>query len=712
MTALRKVDARRTATACASIVAAVCAAYALVPAAASARPVAHPRSSRIAAFPRARGVIPSLSSPTALAKRAEAIRDALSAARAAHAKARAGKAVRNEEGLLPGCTRAEESERALATNAVCYRGGPVLHDPTVHLIFWQGPLEGPPGELHPANPKVSLFPAKYEKVVQGYVEDLVHESGQQSNVFAIDPQYFEETEHQAVPGEYALAFANGDSVADNNPFPAHVASECSDLTTFSEGPCLLDSDIQSQVATVAAEKGWTTESLNDVYLVMTPPGVGGCFDGTSECAYSVYCAYHGDFGGNGMTPGQQTLYADLPYVGGVEGCDSGVHPNEVQEGPTAAGADAIIDDASHELNEAVTDPIGSQCDEESEKIVGCEPLSWTDPSGQEVADKCLPPETPFEAIYGNALGALLGSGTPEEIAESRYNQVINGHFYWTQREWSNEAGGFFERFVGAPMEEEGACVQRMLGVPTANVSAHPAASVPTTFDVSSSAGAGATYWIWNFGDGEQVGSENAIVAHTYALPGEYEVAVTAFDPYGSSRGHVVRVRVAAAPPASPPPTQPTTVTVTTVTATVPAPVAHYTAATLATKLGLPRAGVKLAGLGVITFGHGTCPPACSVSGRLTTRVSSVSHHRHVTRTVLIGTVTLTIAPGGTGTIALKLNSAGRSLLRSKHRLAASLALSVTGREGGSWQLTRSFTLTASGSSSARARRAARLRHRG
>ena len=115
---------------------------------------------------------------------------------------------------------------------------------------------------------------------------------------------------------------------------------------------------------------------------------------------------------------------------------------------------------------------------------------------------------------------------------------------------------------------------------------------------------------------------------------------------------------------------------------------------------------------MITFGHGTCPPACSLSGRLTTRVTSVSRHRRVTRTVLIGTVTLRIAPGGTGTIALKLNSAGRSLLRSRHRLAAALALSVTGQEGGSWQLTRSFTLTAKGSSAARARRAARLRRRG
>jgi hypothetical protein len=133
------------------------------------------------------------------------------------------------------------------------------------------------------------------------------------------------------------------------------------------------------------------------------------------------------------------------------------------------------------------------------------------------------------------------------------------------------------------------------------------------------------------------------------------------------------------------------------------PVAHYSSSDVAAKLGLPRSGAKLAGLGTITFGHGGCPPACSVSARLYTKAKSAGRGQHATKNVLIGTVSLTIANGGTGTIALRLNAKGRSLLRSKHHLAVQLQLTVTGPEGGSWQIVRSFTLNASASKSSRRR---------
>src|SRR5665811_467471 len=92
-----------------------------------------------------------------------------------------------------------------------------------------------------------------------------------------------------------------------------------------KGPCLLDPDIRAAVERVAKP---SEAGLHDVYLVFTAPGVDGCF-GEAGCAYKDYCAYHGDFGGDGVTPGQQTLYADLPFVGPdvpftgeVSGCDS------------------------------------------------------------------------------------------------------------------------------------------------------------------------------------------------------------------------------------------------------------------------------------------------------------------------------------------------------------------------------------------------------
>lgn len=681
-----------------------CAAIAVSAAGASAAPVAHPHNGGLPGFPHARGVIPVLSSQAAIARHAEAVRNAAAEARSRHATPAKGKVVPNDE--FGPCKFEPEKERTLATSALCYRGGPVLHDPTVYVIFWQGPLV----TGQPENPKVSLFPGKFEEVIEHYLEGVSTESGHQSNIFAIDPQYFEVQGTDKISGEYRLASAPGDAVVDNRAFPSHSEAECADKTRFTEGPCLLDSDIQHEVKEVATEKSWPQESLGAVYLVITPAGVGGCFE-AGACALQEggYCAYHGDFGGDGMTVGQQTLYADLPYDAGVSGCvpEPEVHPNQSLLGSEAAGADADIDDISHELNEAITDPIGSQCDEESPEHLHCEPTSWLDESGQELADKCLPTETPPGSVYGEPLGEALSTGTEAEKLASRYNQVIAGHDYWTQRQWSNEAGGYFQ-LAGKPFEQEGACVQRMLGVPVPSISPGPAASVPTAFNVSASAVEGMSYWIWNFGDGEQVGSASPTMFHTYAVPGEYEATVTGYDAYGSSRGDVFRVRVGAAPPAPQPAVTTTTVTasaVTTVTKSLDAPVAHYTSAQLAAKLGLPRAGARLAGLGTITFGHGACPPACLVSGRLVTRVRSVSHRRHVTRTGTIGTVSITIAHGGTGTIALRLNAAGRSLLRSHHQLSVQLVLAVTGLEGAVWPITRSFTLTsAGGKKSARRRR--------
>ncbi len=126
--------------------------------------------------------------------------------------------MRNEE-PLPHCAQKSEEQRSLQTEAVCYRGGPVLHDPTVHLIFWQGPLM----TGVPKNSKVSLFTAKYEKVIENYFEGLAAESGKQSNVFAVDPQYFEEQAGLKVPGEYKLSFdPTKDVIVSEEEFPAHT----------------------------------------------------------------------------------------------------------------------------------------------------------------------------------------------------------------------------------------------------------------------------------------------------------------------------------------------------------------------------------------------------------------------------------------------------------------------------------------------------------
>jgi hypothetical protein len=656
-----------------------CACSLLALAAGTARGAAepHPRVGRLPGFPAIRGVVPVLGSSAALSAHEQLVNEAFAAAVARSAKGRGRAAEPNKELVAP----CEGEGLFMATHDACYRGGPVLRDPTVHLIFWQGPVEAGVS----SEPNVKLLPVGYVEKVTRYFEDVVHDNGAQTNVFAVDRQYFDRNaKGEAVPGEYALSFDKStDVTVDNAHFPKHAIGGCTDESENSKGPCLLDSDLRGEVEKIA---GTSTKGLKDIYLLFTPPGVGGCLEAASgECAYRQYCAYHGDFGGDGHTPGNQTIYVDLPYLGEAPGCDSGVHPNEelslqAEELGEDHGADAVIDTGSHEVNEAITDPLGSQCENGASE---CEPNAWTDVIGQEIADKCLPPESTVLGRYGEPLGELIpGRGA------SLYNQVIDGDHYWTQREWSNEAGLL-----------EGGCVQRTIGA-SFTVSPNAEATVPVTLDGSPSGAPGdpAVYWVWNLGEGEQVGTASASFAHTFAQAGEHEVGLTAYDAYGNAEAIVETVNVGSAPTPPPPPLPQPPVAITV---REPAsPPGHLTAAQLAAKLGLPANGRKLSGGGSIA----ECPPACAVTLQLYARVTTVAHKHRTTKLVPIGTAHTAFGVKGTGALTLSLNAKGRALLHRSHAVPCRLLVIVEGQEGGTWQIVRSLMLTSAGSAARHARR--------
>ncbi|HLZ08578.1 MAG TPA: hypothetical protein VKT80_08330, partial [Chloroflexota bacterium] len=127
----------------------------------------------------------------------------------------------------------------------------------------------------------------------------------------------------------------------------------------------------------------------------TAKGIGSCFSG-SECAFTVYCAYHSWMGG-GTTA---TLYANMPYADtSPAGCDAGQHPNNND-------ADATLNVTSHEHNETITDEQAS---------------AWFDSAGFENGDKC---NFTFGTLHGTTPGRL-------------WTNKINGHHYFIQEEWSN-----------------------------------------------------------------------------------------------------------------------------------------------------------------------------------------------------------------------------------------------------------------------------------
>jgi hypothetical protein len=145
-------------------------------------------------------------------------------------------------------------------------------------------------------------------------------------------------------------------------------------------------------------KGWTG-GLNKMFLLFTSSGEGSCFDSSNtQCAYTLYCAYHSYFGST-STP---VVYGNEPF-GETSVCQaSGTpSPNSDPQADTAATA------ASHELSEAITDP---------------ELNAWYDASGSENGDLCA---------YNYGTNTWLSA---------KANQMWNGRFYELQMEYNNHKG--------------------------------------------------------------------------------------------------------------------------------------------------------------------------------------------------------------------------------------------------------------------------------
>ena len=92
---------------------------------------------------------------------------------------------------------------------------------------------------------------------------------------------------------------------------------------------------------------------NALYFIYLPPGVRAVQGGSASC--QAFCGYHNDISG-------QIFYAVVPYPG-CSGCTGGLSVFE-----------AITSVSSHELCEAITDPIPGQ--------------GWYDDTNGEIGDIC------------------------------------------------------------------------------------------------------------------------------------------------------------------------------------------------------------------------------------------------------------------------------------------------------------------------------------
>lgn len=268
-----------------------------------------------------------------------------------------------------------------STGNLAYHGGPVMASNANYALYW-----APSGS--PA------YPAEYQSGVDQFFEDLAHDSGGEQNVDSVATQYADGAGEAA---RYQSSFAG--AILDTDPYPKNGCTKAP--------ICLTDAQIQAELGNYVTAHGLPADLAHE-YFVLTPPGVEDCFESSGvECSAGssapVYCAYHGDF----SSSAGPIVYANDPYVTGIQGCDTGEHPND------KPSDGVILGGLSHEHNESITDP---QLD------------AWYASNGEENGDKCRTFEEASE--YGTPLGTAPDG--------SRYNQLIDAHEYWYQQEWSNE----------------------------------------------------------------------------------------------------------------------------------------------------------------------------------------------------------------------------------------------------------------------------------
>jgi hypothetical protein len=195
-----------------------------------------------------------------------------------------------------------------------YRNGPLLTSVEVFTIFWgQAWHQGPPSVL--ATQINQFFD------------------------FILTSPLIDELAEYSVPGKQIGHGKHTGTLMITTPKLRHSVSDTA-----------IQHMLQHEISSNPAVPHPTPNTLYFVYL---PPGVRVVQGGSASC--QAFCGYHNDVSG-------QIFYAAMPYPG-CAGCLGGL-----------TALDALTSTSSHELCEAITDPIPGQ--------------GWYDDANGEIGDIC------------------------------------------------------------------------------------------------------------------------------------------------------------------------------------------------------------------------------------------------------------------------------------------------------------------------------------
>jgi PKD repeat protein len=403
---------------------------------------------------------------------------------------------------VPGLTLAPTASPSIGAPSdasLVYNGGPVLHSSAPYLVFWD-PSNG--------------IPASSKTVLEQYLSDASADSGTGTDVYSVLRQYTDTTGL----ADYSQTFSNAQAIVDAQPYPRTGNCATTDSTEFPT--CITDAQIRTELTRLISANSLPTGggAHAPIYFVITPQNVNVCTGGSS-CASNSFCAYHTGFN-QGATP---VLYAIVPFIVWANGAPKGCQTNNPAYGyqsPNNDHADQIADNLSHELSETITDPFLN---------------GWFNSGGSEVADICQawgPAPDPDNNQSPDAYMPELGGS---EAAGSLFDQLINGHPYYTQTNWSN--GDQACRASASTASITPQFTDSAPGLTGAPVSFDPSLTTSTN---------GFSSVTWDFGDGSApVFSTNppAAVQHAFGQTGAYTVTLKLVDTAGdmATVSHVVHV---------------------------------------------------------------------------------------------------------------------------------------------------------------------------
>jgi len=193
-----------------------------------------------------------------------------------------------------------------------YRGGPLLSAVEVISAFWGAEWQGA------------------DAILRRQVNDFF--------TFVLTSTLMEQLSEYSIPGTPIGpgSLAGTATIADQQP-----------------GSMVTDAQIHDLIQSRIADGTLPATTANSLYFIYLPPGVAVDVDGQESC--TSLCGYHDAIRG-------AIYYAVMPYPG-CAACVGGL-----------ALVDALTSTSSHELCEAVTDPVPGQ--------------GWYDDSNGEIGDIC------------------------------------------------------------------------------------------------------------------------------------------------------------------------------------------------------------------------------------------------------------------------------------------------------------------------------------